>query len=1690
MRLAALLVAAGCVLTSADSAYGQQVKGAASAPEITIGTGTLFIATDAHGNEVRLLSEVPIRLSMFVVPGSVIYIMRENLNPAVQEAAFTISGLGKNKFYFLRQEGFVIARIRSSPDGSIQFTQDISTVHAVVVTDRPGSVFIRPDGTVDPSTAPISRVGNTYTLSANLTEPLIIQRSGVIIDGNNKSILGSGQTSGIEAGLLDGITVKDIRVEGFAIGGFLAVTNSAVLRSTFSANVFVGAIVSNGVVAFNACNPAFPEIPPAPGVFIQSCNLVENSVFSGNGTTQLVLEAGFFDQIRNNAVGPGVLGIGILVSSVKRTLFFGNQVLRSGRTGIQLNTSNTNALIANTISTHTRGIFFEEANSGNVVSSNTINGNSSGVFIRSDAAETIKNNLFSLNTRGVQLESVSAITISNNRFEHAFAETGVSILSARDITVAGNDFQAGGVGISASMVGCVVSSNVFRSQGTVAMVFTQTTNCKISDNAVDSGRVGIELRSSSNSNDIFQNNFRNNVDFGIRLEGGQSNKIFHNNFQGNGANASLVSAGPNTWNLPFPDGGNHWDDFTSPDLFSGESQNKPFPGGDGIVDVPNVLAASNRDNVPFVNPNGWLFIDRVPPAKITDLAATASQETSITLEWTAPGDDGAAGTAREYEIRFSQTFFLPFQFLSQTLVPNPPVPLPAGSKQTVTVGGLVPATTFYFAIRAIDEFDNKGPVSGVAQGVTRPDTTPSDPVTDLQAEYGSVRQISPAVVIEPFNSEILLTWSTPFDNSAVTGFQVFRSTEAGQEGAQIALVDPAALPAPVKAALGGRNFFVDPAAAPELASGVTAFYAIRPVDAGGNIQAVGNNISSRVIDKIAPTLEAALAPSATNFFFSPGLNALVTRRLPSAQEASFNLIKFQDEGLSGGFFKAALLIGANEVFIASGAFTDSTVSFSSPAFAANSATPGLSAVGGDRTGCLGYVVVDRAGNRASSSLMPTNCLRWDGTPPAAFLTLAGLDPAGTGPATLEIDTNEPLSAPPEVTIRQSGSTVPVTVVFSSAATGNPQFFEGVYTVLSGFDGDVNSRVRAVDLAGNAGIDQTVNFSVETDGVLLNARAFPEDPATFNPALGTAGIFADVAGSPLDVVLEIFTPDEGAVVRNATFTAVAVEVFFQWDGKDTLGNNLKDGSYVFRLRAFQPGTNFTTPLGLPQGGLIRMVRSVTLGGRSTFPNLISGSFPTTSISVTPVIDPIAGAAALGTSPGFTVASAIYDIQPDGVIFDPPITLEICLPPVLPPNPVLGRFSPPTGPWVILPELSQTATCITVRITELSLYALLVPSGAVPLTVSLELNPNTLNLKSQGNFISAFIEVTGSKTAADIDPLSLRVTKVNDQALASPILMNQETAGKSGKLKHVNIGDNDADGVPDLGVKFDRAALIAVLPVDEQVKITIEGAFKDGTPISMDDLIRTINPGLVSASMGWKYRHSHNAGVDIPPSALAQDLEISIVKLSAQPPGKRARQDEQARAQGLKAMGSPFEFGPEGTNFPRPVALSLPYDPSTLPAGAAENDLRVAYWNPKRMSWESLASRVDPAERTVSADTEHFSLYQVMAPAQPEVAAVSTAFALDEIYCFPNPARGGKAPTFHVETGMADRVELRIYDVAGELVHEAELTGAPRTIDDGQGPQLAYEYIWPGRIASGVYIYAVTVHNGGQSARRTGRCAVVR
>lgn len=127
------------------------------------------------------------------------------------------------------------------------------------------------------------------------------------------------------------------------------------------------------------------------------------------------------------------------------------------------------------------------------------------------------------------------------------------------------------------------------------------------------------------------------------------------------------------------------------------------------------FASSGPQNaLPFVQ----VFItpapqDTTPPAAVGDLRVVTASTSSLAMAWTAPGDDGNTGTAASYDLRYTTAgpILTDADFNAATQVAGEPTPRPAGNTETLSVAGLAPATTYFFALKTRDEVNNASALS-------------------------------------------------------------------------------------------------------------------------------------------------------------------------------------------------------------------------------------------------------------------------------------------------------------------------------------------------------------------------------------------------------------------------------------------------------------------------------------------------------------------------------------------------------------------------------------------------------------------------------------------------------------------------------------------------------------------------------------------------------------------------------------------------------------------------------------------------------------------------------------------------------------------------------------------------------------------------------------------------------------------
>ena len=133
--------------------------------------------------------------------------------------------------------------------------------------------------------------------------------------------------------------------------------------------------------------------------------------------------------------------------------------------------------------------------------------------------------------------------------------------------------------------------------------------------------------------------------------------------------------------------------------------------------------------------------DVTAPGTVNDLAAVAGAfPGEIRLTWTAPGDDGASGTAAAYLMKVSHVAITSGTFDASAPIERwitEPLPNAGGAPETLWVAGLDPDSTWHFALKAQDEVPNTSAISN-SPGTAPAAGTRLDPDLGYTPYYGNL----------------------------------------------------------------------------------------------------------------------------------------------------------------------------------------------------------------------------------------------------------------------------------------------------------------------------------------------------------------------------------------------------------------------------------------------------------------------------------------------------------------------------------------------------------------------------------------------------------------------------------------------------------------------------------------------------------------------------------------------------------------------------------------------------------------------------------------------------------------------------------------------------------------------------------------------------------------------------------------
>ena len=246
------------------------------------------------------------------------------------------------------------------------------------------AIHIRPDGLVDPSTAPIVTADNvTYCMTDDIYTTVSIERDNVVFNGANHSVQGTSAfgTNGIELNGRTNVTIMNVGIVEFWQGIYISESSHVIVNENLVTDHY------NGMMIMSSSN-----------CWIERNNVTSNyndAIYFENCTNPMVLG----NQIRGSDLTDHDYGITVNFSS--NSTVRGNRI-RDIEFGIGIQNSANNKVSENDVSTVNQYALWLASSANNTLWENNIMSNTIGVWLSSSSNNLFYNNNFVNNTFQVE----------------------------------------------------------------------------------------------------------------------------------------------------------------------------------------------------------------------------------------------------------------------------------------------------------------------------------------------------------------------------------------------------------------------------------------------------------------------------------------------------------------------------------------------------------------------------------------------------------------------------------------------------------------------------------------------------------------------------------------------------------------------------------------------------------------------------------------------------------------------------------------------------------------------------------------------------------------------------------------------------------------------------------------------------------------------------------------------------------------------------------------------------------------------------------------------------------------------------------------------------------------------------------------------------------------------------------------
>ena len=473
-------------------------------------------------------------------------------------------------------------------------------------TETKMTIYIRSDGTVEPSDAPIGHEKSKYWFTADINGCIIVEKDDIILDGNNYTLYGAGDIKGIDLSNRKNVTITRLTIRNFSFALWLY----------YSSN---NTIINNSIIN-NEC-----------GIRISHSNYnnITRNLFINNSQYGMYLVESKKNSIIANKITNNQYGIFLLgaIESFLRNNIFENNAFNFGVHGLSEPHFVHDVDFSNIINGKPICYWVDHHNetvplnvscvyivkSSNITIENlTLSNSVSAILLAYTTDSTIRNVTTTKCLYGIWLHSSAnnnLICNSNSSYnEHCGIH--LSYCFGNEIinnTLIGNQGTASPVGTSGGLfledTTCItIEGNIFVNNS-MGIGFDDSFHINVSRNyVINSLFYGFSFANLAYS-ELINNTLIDNQN-GIYLLYSNpvaSNIIYHNNFINNDehVHVHMMPGGHFEWN------GNYWDDYEGLDI-----------NRDGIGDSSYIIVAdyNYEDKSPLTIPSApipLIFDDKI-----------------------------------------------------------------------------------------------------------------------------------------------------------------------------------------------------------------------------------------------------------------------------------------------------------------------------------------------------------------------------------------------------------------------------------------------------------------------------------------------------------------------------------------------------------------------------------------------------------------------------------------------------------------------------------------------------------------------------------------------------------------------------------------------------------------------------------------------------------------------------------------------------------------------------------------------------------------------------------------------------------------------------------------------------------------------------------------------------------------------